>query len=132
MSFSQHSCRWLTGSKFGKLTLTWGTIYLRKVYMFRFKSCVSHIYISWANKKFAAVRDRFESTTERSCNFTLFYYFQTLGRDHRPSTEQGTLEGISITDRESCRMITDRELGGNTSISQFKIESKMVATVYSF
>ena len=43
---------------------------------------------------------------------------QRPGRDHRPSTGQETLEGIYITDRQSCRRVTDEELGRDTTISE--------------
>ena len=41
---------------------------------------------------------------------------QRPGRDHRPSTGQETLEGISTTDRESCHSVQDT--GRDTAISQ--------------
>ena len=56
------------------------------------------------------------SRTDSTSNQTTIK--QRPGRDHRTSTGQKMMEGINITDQESCRSITDHKLRLETAISQ--------------
>ena len=56
---------------------------------------------------------------------------QRRGRDHRTSTGQEILEEINITDRESCRSVTDYELERETTISQIFCPCRLVGDARS-